>query len=773
MMNHISSKNPTDSKVGVCVGVCLQTIRTAWIPMVALLSIYILPATLFPQTLPAPQSHVLEFIDIDYAAAPQSPLLDLGNQFTMETWVYLPRSPTPYGVIMGKVNISSTGNDPNKHYVLETLELGQLDFIQTTGQPGSYRSISASSPLPLQQWVHVAATLSSGTMRLYINGQEVATGASPGTPAGTDAPFALGGGAEFGLRNCCWLQSGYLRQARVWNRALTQSEIANNMSVRLNGNEAGLAAQWMLDDTEGQIARDSSVNNLHLRLGRTPDIDSGDPRPARTIIADRAPFFRLEEFSIQPNPAYNISGVRLIDFDSDGDLDFLDFRHGIPFAGPSFAVRNNGLGVFTDATAAVLGTQNIQTITSPDFVVADLNGDGRKDIFVADLGPDGLPALGGQSRLLLQTADGRLLDRTNTNLPIKNAFTHRLASADIDHDGDVDIYLSNICCGGGPELYINNGQGIFTANTSRLPAFITNGDRKYTTSLFMDVNDDNHPDLILGAHGGSFPSQGGLRDTILLNDGSGNFTEATPTVLPPRGGGPTWGGIDIQKADFDNDGKTDLLLSLADAGQHRARFQLLINNGDGTFRDGTKGNLPQPIQATLPLDDGVPWVLPADFNNDGKIDFVTSTITYHSQLYLNLGNARFEDFTELLPFSVAMPTALPGDLDGDGDMDILNMGSDGNYKMLRNLKPFIVSAVVSGRVATPTGLGLRNAVVTLIDSKGVRRTATTSSFGIYTFNDVRAGGTFIISVSSKRYRFAPRSVSVSENLTDIDFVGLE
>jgi hypothetical protein len=80
---------------------------------------------------------------------------------------------------------------------------------------------------------------------------------------------------------------------------------------------------------------------------------------------------------------------------------------------------------------------------------------------------------------------------------------------------------------------------------------------------------------------------------------------------------------------------------------------------------------------------------------------------------------------------------------------------------------------VSGRVMTPDGRGLRNATVTMVDSQGVTRTATTSQFGYYTFEDVEVGSSFVMSVQSRRYRFAPRLVQVFDTLTDVDFTGLE
>jgi hypothetical protein len=85
----------------------------------------------------------------------------------------------------------------------------------------------------------------------------------------------------------------------------------------------------------------------------------------------------------------------------------------------------------------------------------------------------------------------------------------------------------------------------------------------------------------------------------------------------------------------------------------------------------------------------------------------------------------------------------------------------------------ILSVSVSGRVTTPGGLGLRNAVVSLTNSLGLRQTATTSSFGIYSFQNITPGENYVIGVSSKRYRFAALSMTINDNMTNVDFVGLE
>ncbi len=87
--------------------------------------------------------------------------------------------------------------------------------------------------------------------------------------------------------------------------------------------------------------------------------------------------------------------------------------------------------------------------------------------------------------------------------------------------------------------------------------------------------------------------------------------------------------------------------------------------------------------------------------------------------------------------------------------------------------PTAAGVEVTGRVLTSDGRGLRNAQVSIVDSKGVRRIATTGSFGYYRFDDIEAGEAYVIVVASKRYRFTPRLLQVFDNITEVDFVGLE
>ncbi len=83
---------------------------------------------------------------------------------------------------------------------------------------------------------------------------------------------------------------------------------------------------------------------------------------------------------------------------------------------------------------------------------------------------------------------------------------------------------------------------------------------------------------------------------------------------------------------------------------------------------------------------------------------------------------------------------------------------------------------ISGRVLTPDGRGIANATVVIYDGTdgyGNFRIATTNSLGYYSFSQVGSGGTYMMTVRSKRYRFAPRVFQFGGVLTVFDFVGLE
>ncbi len=102
----------------------------------------------------------------------------------------------------------------------------------------------------------------------------------------------------------------------------------------------------------------------------------------------------------------------------------------------------------------------------------------------------------------------------------------------------------------------------------------------------------------------------------------------------------------------------------------------------------------------------------------------------------------------------------------------LNGGMVSRNRIARlGFTPTAAGVSVAGRVRTPNGRGLSNAYVTLTDADGNQRLARTTAFGYFHFEDVAAGETYIVGVSSKRYRFAPQVLSINQDISDVELTG--
>ena len=104
---------------------------------------------------------------------------------------------------------------------------------------------------------------------------------------------------------------------------------------------------------------------------------------------------------------------------------------------------------------------------------------------------------------------------------------------------------------------------------------------------------------------------------------------------------------------------------------------------------------------------------------------------------------------------------------GPGQLEI-----DGVSLQVPGLIPTAANVSVGGRVLNSAGAGISRTTVTLTDNAGNVRSAITSPFGYYNFDEVPAGQTYILSIADKRYLFAdsPRVVNVQESLANVDFI---
>lgn len=98
--------------------------------------------------------------------------------------------------------------------------------------------------------------------------------------------------------------------------------------------------------------------------------------------------------------------------------------------------------------------------------------------------------------------------------------------------------------------------------------------------------------------------------------------------------------------------------------------------------------------------------------------------------------------------------------------------TSGFWNFTPSANPTASLVSVGGQILTADGQGIRNAILSLTAASGAVRTVRSSSFGYYQFEDVAAGETYILSISTKRFTFSEPTVvvNVTDDITGLDFV---
>ncbi len=415
----------------------------------------------------------------------------------------------------------------------------------------------------------------------------------------------------------------------------------------------------------------------HPGLDLDPDLRTVAGPPVDPDASTSGPlrFRRHGVVGPEPGALSAISFVDLVTLDGQPQLLACDMFHGRVMTIPARRLLDSEPGDL-DASSAPW-TLLCESIPHPAHATpADLDGDGRTDLIVADLGmPMPSDARLGQVVWLRGQADGSYQP---TVLASELGRVTDVQAADFDGDGDVDLIVGVFGWHQvGEILYLEN-----VAEDPGRPEFQrrTLDSRPGTIHVpVADLDDDGDLDVV------ALISQEHEAVVAYLNRGAGHFEARTLFEADH----PAFGSSGIELVDLDGDGDLDVLMSNGDVYDapllkpyHGVSW--LENTGDLAFEAHRLADLYGCQRARA-----------ADFDGDGDLDIVASSFLaepfYGNDrpahqadaliLLEQVGPGRFAT-RSLEALRCDYPALVPGDLDGDGDLDLV-VGSFRNFDFSR------------------------------------------------------------------------------------------
>lgn len=344
-------------------------------------------------------------------------------------------------------------------------------------------------------------------------------------------------------------------------------------------------------------------------------------------------------------------------------------------------LRSLSLTTAVLAVSTTAGAQQFQGVTNfpgpalwtEGVECADVDHDGDLDVFFAE--GDGFASAGLKRQnvlivnKLVEIGAWNFADESVARLGVHISNAKGVATGDVDGDGWVDAIFANAFFTDPPFLYINQG----AAN----PGFFTHesATRGLTTAhssgaaAFGDVDDDGDLDLIVNDAYNNVPS---ARPHLYVNDGSGVFTEDAPALNAPLKAGQ----MDVLFVDIDGDFDADFFganKSVNGGGNH----YLLLNDGQGAFTNQS---------ALLAVGTGNVYEADVgDLDGDDDLDlfFVSSSSFSEGAVRNNFAPSGTLTFTTqpLIANAVDDNEIVFFDYDMDGDSDVL-VGSLGGHEYL-------------------------------------------------------------------------------------------
>ncbi|MEJ2114404.1 MAG: VCBS repeat-containing protein, partial [Flavobacteriaceae bacterium] len=241
-----------------------------------------------------------------------------------------------------------------------------------------------------------------------------------------------------------------------------------------------------------------------------------------------------------------------------------------------------------------------------------------------------------------------------------------LAIGDVNNDGNEDVFIGGAYKQTG-HLYLQDNNGNFKPSS-----FSTEAVFEDTCAVFVDIDNDNDVDLLVGSGGNFENARTGAR--VYINDGYGNFGDYQILIRTITNVST------IAPNDFDGDGDVDLFVaSLSVTGTYGINPEnvFLLNNGNGTFINSTDTKCAAAKSVGMVTD--AIW---SDIDNDQKDDLVLVGEWLSPLIFKNTGQELIPFSTNLIDYPGMYNTVEASDLDKDGDVDLIfgNRGLNSIYQ---------------------------------------------------------------------------------------------
>ena len=183
-----------------------------------------------------------------YVEVSDASSLDFSSSLSVEFWAKPLDSQNGYATYVSKMNGWSNGA-----WAVHSSGNGERIRWEINTTNGSY-SFDTPTIVADGEWHHIACTWDGNTMKAYIDGDLDAYTSTNGTLINTSHPVRIGRRQD-GQNSL----KGLIDEVRIWNRAISQSEIQEKMNKAVNSaQETGLVAYWRFDDGGGTFALDLS-----------------------------------------------------------------------------------------------------------------------------------------------------------------------------------------------------------------------------------------------------------------------------------------------------------------------------------------------------------------------------------------------------------------------------------------------------------------------------------------------------------------------------------